>query len=70
MSAVPSLDITLRTNLLVVFGEAVTDTNMEDEDVFYSEWQTNRFMRKPVLPYPVDIGSTSATLDNGVLTPS
>lgn len=64
----PQIEVSVKDNLLMVFGEAANDTNMEEEDVFYSEWQTNRFMRRLVLPYPVDIGSTSATLGNGVLT--
>lgn len=73
MVAVPGfkpeeIEVSIKDDLLMVFGQTSTEDDHGEEGVIYSEWQTNRFMRKLALPYSVDTDHIDATLDNGVLT--
>jgi|ERR1043166_1237801 HSP20 family protein len=62
------IEVSVKDDLLIVSGETKAEEKKEDENTFYTEWRSNRFMRKLVLPSNVRTGDIDATLTDGILT--
>ena len=62
------VEVSVKDNLLIVSGEATAETKKEDENTFYNEWRSDRFMRELTLPSDVETENVEATLNDGVLT--
>lgn len=62
------IEVSIKDNLLIVSGETEKEEKKEDETTFYSEWKSNRFLRKLALPAGVEPEGAEATLRDGVLT--
>ncbi|CAN5529205.1 hypothetical protein BH10ACI2_BH10ACI2_07190 [soil metagenome] len=73
MIAVPGfkaeeIEVSVKDNLLIVSGESAVEDKKEEENVFYNEWRSNRFIRNLTLPSEVINEKTDAVLKDGVLT--
>lgn len=73
MIAVPGfvadeIEVSVKDDLLIVSGETKSEEKKEDENTFYNEWRSNRFLRKLILPGKVEAEGVDATLKDGVLT--
>lgn len=73
MIAVPGfkaneIEVSVKDDLLIVSGETTAEKTKEDENTFYNEWSSDRFMRKLTLPSRVDPNTVAARLQEGVLT--
>lgn len=62
------IEVSLKDNLLLVSGETSAETKKTDENTYYNEWRSDRFMRKLTLPTEVETDNTEAKLKDGVLT--
>ncbi len=62
------IEISVKDDLLIVNGETKTEEKKEDENTFYSEWRSDRFMRKLILPAKVETKDIDAKLKDGILT--
>jgi len=62
------IEISVKDDLLIVSGETKAEDKREDESTFYSEWRSDRFMRKLVLPTRVETSDIDAKLKDGVLS--
>lgn len=62
------IEVSVKDNVLIVSGETEQEEKKEDETTFYSEWKSNRFLRKLSLPAGVEAEGAKATLKDGVLT--
>jgi HSP20 family protein len=72
MIAVPGfkaeeIEVSVKDDLLIVNGNTTAEEKAEDENTFYSEWRSDRFMRKLVLPGKVETEDIEAKLRDGVL---
>lgn len=72
MIAVPGfkadeIEVSVDNDMLIVSGETKDETKEEGENTFYSEWRSDRFLRKLALPAAVDIENVDAKLKDGVL---
>ncbi|MEQ1605323.1 MAG: Hsp20/alpha crystallin family protein [Pyrinomonadaceae bacterium] len=61
------IEVSVKDNVLIVSGETTTDDKKEDETTFYSEWRSDRFLRKLDLPEFVETDDIKAILTDGVL---
>lgn len=61
------IEVSVKDDLLIVSGETAAEEEKEDENIFYSEWRSDRFMRKLVLPDKVETDDVDAKLKDGVL---
>ena len=61
------IEISVKDNLLILSGETEMKENKEEENLFYSEWRSNRFCRKLSLPTDVVADKVTANLKDGVL---
>jgi HSP20 family molecular chaperone IbpA len=61
------IEVSVKEELLIVSGETKAEDKKEDENIFYSEWRSDRFMRKLALPAKVDPSDVEAKLTDGVL---
>lgn len=73
MLAVPGfkpdeIEVSVKDDLLIVSGETKAEEKKEDENTFYNEWRSNRFLRKLLLPGKVETDGVDATIKDGVLT--
>jgi HSP20 family protein len=73
MIAVPGfkaneIEVSVKDDRLIVSGEATEENNKDDENTFYSEWRSNRFLRELTLPSKVQTKDVEAKLKEGVLT--
>lgn len=62
------IEISVKDDLLIVSGESKAEEKKEDENTFYSEWRSDRFMRKLILPANVEAKDIDAKLKDGILT--
>lgn len=62
------IEVSVKDNVLIVSGETDSETTKDDETTFYSEWTSNKFMRKLTLPADVEAPAAGAKLKDGVLT--
>lgn len=62
------IEVSVKDDLLFVSGETTAEERKEDENTFYNEWSSDRFMRKLTLPSKVDPNTVAAKLQEGVLT--
>ena len=72
MIAVPGfkadeIEVSVKDNLLIVSGKTEDEVKTEEENTFYSEWRSDRFLRKLDLPAPVETANIDAKLKDGVL---
>lgn len=72
MIAVPGfkaneIEVSVKDDTLIVSGETKEELKNEGENTFYSEWRSDRFLRKLTLPTPVDTENVDAKLTDGVL---
>lgn len=72
MVAVPGfkadeIEVGVEDDLLFVSGETTTRSETDDENIFYNEWQSDRFLRKLALPEVVDADGIEATVKDGIL---
>jgi len=72
MIAVPGfkaeeIEVSVKDDTLIVSGETKEELKDEGEDTFYSEWRSDRFLRKLTLPTAVDTENVDAKLKDGVL---
>jgi HSP20 family protein len=61
------IEISVDGNVLILSGETKTESKKEDENTVYSEWRSNRFLRKLTLPAEVNADKVKANLKDGVL---
>jgi HSP20 family protein len=61
------IEVSIKDDTLIVSGETEKEEKKEDEKTFYSEWKSNRFLRKLSLPTGVEPDGAEATLQDGVL---
>ena len=62
------IDLSVRTNSLIVRGEKKTETEKKGDTWFFSERQYGAFSRTFQLPEDADGSIASATMKDGVLT--
>jgi len=62
------IEISVKDDVLIVSGETKAEEKKEDENTFYSEWRSDRFMRKLILPAKVETSDVDAKLKDGLLT--
>lgn len=72
MIAVPGfkadeIEVSVKDNLLIVSGKTEEEMKTEEENTYYSEWRSDRFLRKLDLPAPVETANVDAKLKDGVL---
>jgi HSP20 family protein len=48
-------------------GKSEKEEKREDENIIYSEWKSNRFLRQLTLPSAVDADKVKAQLKSGIL---
>ena len=56
------IEISVDGNTLMISGEAKTMEHAQDEDVFYSDFYSDRFFRRIPLPVNVDVDHATANL--------
>ncbi len=61
------IEISVKDDLLTLCGETKSEGKNENENTFYSEWQSNRFCRQLTLPTEVETNDVEAILKDGVL---
>lgn len=61
------IEISVKDDVLIFSGETKSEEKKEDENTFYSEWQSNRFCRQLRLPGEVETKNVEANLKDGVL---
>ncbi len=61
------IEVSVKDDLLIVSGQTVDEMKNEGEDTFYSEWRSDRFLRKLILPTAVDTENVDAKLKDGIL---
>jgi HSP20 family molecular chaperone IbpA len=61
------VEISVKDNILILSGESKSEEKTEGENVFYSEWRSNRFCRQLTLPSEVETENVEAHLKEGVL---
>ena len=62
------IEMSIKANTLIVSGEKSEEKKTDDENTFYSEWRSDRFLRQLTLPSPVETKNVEAVLKDGVLT--
>lgn len=62
------IEVSVKDDILMMTGKAGTELKSEDEKTFYSEWKSDRFMRKLKLPTAVEPEGIRAELKDGILT--
>ena len=61
------IEVSIDGDLLMVSGETKAEAEKDDEKNYYSEWRSNRFIRKLTLPGKVETSHVEAKLMDGVL---
>jgi HSP20 family protein len=61
------IEVSVKDNVLIVSGETAATDKKEDETTFYSEWRSDRFLRKLDLPEIVETDDIKAILKDGLL---
>ena len=64
---VEDIEVSVNDNLLIIGGETTAEDEKDDENTFYSEWRSNKFLRKLMLPAKVEVANIDAKLKEGVL---
>ena len=72
MIAVPGfkaeeIEVSIDNDMLIVSGETKDEMKEEGENTFYSEWRSDRFLRRLALPTAVDAKNVDAKLKDGIL---
>ena len=62
------IEVSIKDDLLIVSGETSEEKSREEDQTFYNEWRSDRFLRKLTLPSHVDADNVDAKLKDGVLT--
>lgn len=62
------IEVSIKGKVLLVSGETTADKEEEGKNTFYSEWRSDRFMRKLSLPAEVETDNAEADLKDGILT--
>jgi HSP20 family protein len=62
------IEVSIKDDILLVSGETRTENEKEEQNTFYSEWRSDRFMRKLTLPTEVETDNAEAKLKDGILT--
>jgi HSP20 family protein len=62
------VEISVKENMLLISGETEERSEKKDENVIYSDFNSNRFFRQLTLPTPVDPKNTRAEMKDGMLT--
>ena len=62
------IEVSVKDDRLIVSGETAAENKTEDENVYYNEWRSDRFLRELTLPSKVQTDDVSAKLKDGVLT--
>lgn len=73
MLAVPGfkaeeIEASVKDDLLIISGETTAEEEKDDENTYYSEWRSDKFMRKLTLPAKVEVANIDAKLKAGILT--
>ena len=61
------IEISVKNDLLIISGETEKREERKDENVIYSDWESNRFFRQLTLPGVVDSEKVEAVLKDGIL---
>ena len=61
------IEVSVIDDMLIVSGETKDEMKEEGENTFYSEWRSDRFLRKLALPTAVDTKNVDAKLKDGIL---
>lgn len=61
------IEISINDKMLILSGKTEKEAKKEDENTFYSEWHSNRFFRRLLLPADVDAENVKAHLKDGIL---
>ena len=61
------IEVSVDNDLLIVSGETKDEMKEEGENTFYSEWRSDRFLRRLTLPTAVDAKDVDAKLKDGIL---
>ena len=72
MIAVPGfkaneIEVSVKEDRLIVSGETTEETRNDEENTYYNEWRSNRFLRELTLPCNAQTENIVAELKNGVL---
>ena len=62
------IEVSVKGNMLIVSGETEEEERKENEETFYSEWSSDKFLRKLTLPAEVETANVDAQLKDGILT--
>ena len=62
------IEISIDGTTLMVSGETEERKEQKDEDLIYSDFESNRFFRQITLPSLVDAGAAKAEVKDGMLT--
>ena len=61
------IEISVKGDVLMMSGKSEKREEKKDENVFYSDWESNRFFRQLTLPSEVDADNVKAELKDGIL---
>ena len=61
------IEVSIDNDMLIVSGETKDEMKEEGENTFYSEWRSDRFLRRLALPTAVDTKNVDAKLKDGIL---
>jgi HSP20 family protein len=61
------IEISIKDDQLIMSGETEKKEERKDENVVYSDWESNRFFRQLTLPCGVDADNVRAELKDGIL---
>lgn len=61
------IEMSIKGRMLLVSGETFASKEDDKDDIFYSEWLSDRFLRQLELPADVETEDLDATLEDGVL---
>lgn len=61
------IEISIKDTTLILSGESSSEAKKEEENTYYSEWNSNRFFRQLTLPTNVETVGVAAKLKDGVL---
>ncbi|MGD9563054.1 MAG: Hsp20 family protein [Pyrinomonadaceae bacterium] len=61
------IEISVEDNQLILSGKTEKRKEREDENVVYTDWESNRFFRQLTLPSAVDTDNVEAELKDGIL---
>jgi HSP20 family molecular chaperone IbpA len=62
------IEISVDGQALMISGESTRTEEKTDKNVLYTDFESDRFFRKVMLPTPVDTNKATAEVKNGVLT--